>query len=137
MISIYPIEVARRYNNPCMIPSRRDLSFIGSANSLQGQPVIFHSTLYGYRAMFSLLRHWNRNKGIFEVGQILNQMYWPEDAFRFSFVSKVLANAGWVDTQRVEYKSTEARVLVSSIAFVMSGWQVSPDDLQNAQSMIL
>lgn len=131
-----PPNVSARAN-PFGIRGIRAMAFQGALDCHPSRDVKFHSVLYAIRAMFSLLRFWQRFKGATDIKGIIDNVYWFDDDQRARFLTRLSFYEGIDPLEPFDYRSAVARRLVSIIAKFVSNYDLKDEDVQIAQKMIL
>lgn len=129
-------ELFRRAN-PCNVYPMQGMIFVGASDSHHSRPCAFQSTVYGLRAMFSLLRYWQRSKGCVFVSEYVAQIYWVDEPRRILLLQQLCQLGGFEDIDVMDYHAPIARNFVQALAKAMTNWDVTDAQLQEAQNMIL
>lgn len=136
-MAFYSREVAYSKHNPCYILGRPDINYLGCTRNPPGSACTFQSTVFGLRAMFSLLRFWHRCKSAQTVRDYLSHVYWLEEHQRFSVSSVICSVTGFEPSTPIDYHTEDARRFVAAFCKVMTGMDNLDEQIILAQNMIL
>ena len=123
--------------NPFGIMTLKGVQFMGAIESYSGCFIKFQSRLYAIRAMFSLMRYWQRSRGSMTVKSMVEQIYWFDDSVRGSFLIELSFRYGLDPNEPLDYHSDLARMIVKALAKYVSRYDLKDEDIQAAQHMIL
>lgn len=126
-----------RNNNPCNIRWRKDIAWQGQTGHDDKYFCRFSSRIYGYRAVFALLRTYRLRYSITTVDAIIRRFAPPSENATDRYVRHVCNLAHLQPESTIDYRAPEAMRMVKAMAYVESLIEADDAELCQAQRMIL
>lgn len=126
-----------RNNNPCNIRWRKDVAWQGQTGHDDKYFCKFSNRVYGYRAVFALLRTYRIRYNITTVDAIIRRFAPPTENATDKYVKDVCRLANLQPTTSIDYRTPEAKRLIRAMAYIESLIEADDAELSQAQKMIL
>lgn len=126
-----------RNNNPCNIRWRNDIAWQGQIGHDEKNFVRFSNRIYGYRAVFALLRSYARLHNITTVAAIISRFAPPSENATPKYIADVCKMAQLTPDTTIDYRAPEARRMVKAMAYIESLIDADDGELTQAQKSIL